>query len=99
MQRKFRAFFHDDVKLINGRCPQQKNAYDCGLYVIVIVEQFCRFIYENYVVKQSDKSQCDKNLFEKLMNSINQSITSESINQRRKQLKTVLESMSINKGK
>ncbi|CAF4186237.1 unnamed protein product, partial [Rotaria sp. Silwood2] len=38
VQQKFQAFFHDDVTLINCRSPQQKNDFDCGLYVIVIVE-------------------------------------------------------------
>ncbi|CAF0767313.1 unnamed protein product [Rotaria sordida] len=100
VQQKFQAFFHDDhITLINCRCPQQKNGFDCGLYVIVIVEEFCRFIYEYYSLKNSNKDKYDKDLFEKFMNEINQCISSEYINQRRKQLKTLLESMSINRKK
>ena len=89
IQSKLRVFFHTQVSLVNGRCPQQENGFDCGLYVIVIVEEFCRFSYENDLLKSPTKES-----FEKFMNEINRCITSESINQRRKQLKTLLESMS-----
>ncbi|CAF0900957.1 unnamed protein product [Rotaria sp. Silwood1] len=99
IQQKFQAFFHDHVTLINCRCPQQKNGFDCGLYVIVIVEEFCRFIYKYYLAKNSNEEKYGKDLFEKFMNEINQSITSEYINQRRKQLKTLLESMSVDRKK
>lgn len=88
IQKKFQLFFHDNIDLIDSRCPQQKNLFDCGLYVIFIVEEFCRFIDEN---------SNEKNLFEKFMDQIQQSITSDYINQRRKQLKVLLESMSIEK--
>ncbi|CAF1362178.1 unnamed protein product [Adineta ricciae] len=76
IQSKLRVFFHTQVPLVNGRCPQQENGFDCGFY-------------ENDLSKSPTKEG-----FEKFMNEINRCITSESINQRRKQLKTLLESMS-----
>jgi Ulp1 family protease len=90
IQKKFQIFFHENIQLINSRCPQQKNGFDCGLYVIVIVEEFCRFIYE-YLLKKSNI----KELFEKFIDEIQQCVTPDYINQRRKQLKILLESMSI----
>ncbi|UJR28617.1 hypothetical protein I4U23_009850 [Adineta vaga] len=97
IQDKFRIFFHEQVQLINTRCPQQKNGFDCGLYVIVIVEEFCRFLYENYLSKKSIEENYDKEVFEMFMNEIHQCITSKSISQRRKQLKELLESMILDK--
>ncbi|CAF4460563.1 unnamed protein product [Rotaria socialis] len=99
MHKKFQAFFHDNINLINTRCPQQKNAFDCGLYVIVIVEEFKRFIYENCILKKFDDQKLDKDLFEKFINEISQCMTSESVNQRRKQLKAILESMRTDRKK
>ncbi|CAF3527756.1 unnamed protein product [Adineta steineri] len=95
MQKKLKIFFHGDIHLINSRCPQQANGFDCGLYVIVIVEEFCRYIQEYYSMENLN----DKKFFEKFIDEINRCITSEYINQRRKQLKTLLESMSSNKKK
>lgn len=88
LQKKFEIFFHNNIPLINSKCPQQKNGFDCGLYVIVIVEEFCRFIDENLNEKIS---------FDKFSQDIQQIITSDYINQRRKQLKSLLQSMSIEK--
>jgi Ulp1 family protease len=99
LQGKFQGFFHEDIQLINARCPRQANDFDCGLYVIVIVEEFCRFIYEYDLGKQSGEEKYDKEFFDKFMNEINRCITAEYINQRRKQLKTLLESMSLDKNR
>jgi Ulp1 family protease len=99
IQGKVQTFFHRDIDLINCRCPQQKNGFDCGLYVIVIVEEFCRFIYEYLSSKNSNEEKYDKKVFEKFMDDVNQCVTSNYINQRRKQLKTLLESMSIDSKK
>ncbi|CAF0843813.1 unnamed protein product [Adineta ricciae] len=76
IQSKLCVFFHTQVLLVNGRCPQQENGFDCGFY-------------ENDLSKSPTKE-----VFEKFMNEISRCITSESISQRRKQLKTLLESMS-----
>jgi len=92
IQRKIEIFFHENIHLINSRCPQQKNGFDCGLYVIVIVEEFCRFVNEYLLEKLNEKE-----FFDKFMDEIQRSITSDYINQRRKQLKILLESMSLNK--
>jgi Ulp1 family protease len=94
IQRKLRVFFHENIQLIDSHCPQQKNGFDCGLYVIVIVEEFCRFVYE-YLVEKSN----DKTFFEKFMEEIHRVITADYINQRRKELKVLLESMSMERKK
>jgi len=94
IQKKFEIFFHENIQLINSHCPQQQNGSDCGLYVIVIVEEFCRFVYE-YLLEKSN----NKELFEKFMNEIQRCVTSDYIKQRRKQLKILLESMSMEKKK
>jgi Ulp1 family protease len=91
IQTKFRVFFHENIPLINSRCPQQQNGFDCGLYVIVIVEEFCRFI--------SAHLSNEKDYFNKFMDDIHRSITSDYINLRREELKSLLESMSIEKPK
>jgi Ulp1 family protease len=99
IQGKFRAFFHENIHLINCHCPQQENGFDCGLYVIVIVEEFSRFVNEFYSSKKSNEDKYDKKFFDKFSHEIHRCITSEYINQRRKQLKTLLESMIIHKNK
>jgi Ulp1 family protease len=97
IQGKFRIFFHENIHLTNCHCPQQENGFDCGLYLIVIVEEFCRFVHESYLLKSSNEDKYDKKFFEKFSNEIHRCITSKFINQRRKELKTLLQSMSINR--
>ncbi len=92
IQKKFQVFFHENIQLINSHCPQQTNGFDCGLYVIVIVEEFCRFVYEYLLEKLNEKE-----VFEKFIDKIQRCVTSDYINQRRKQLKILLQSMSIEK--
>lgn len=94
VQDKFRLYFHEAVPLINSRSPQQKNAFDCGLYLIVIAEEFCRFFHENV-----DQQLNEEEFFEGFMNEIQRTITSDYVNQRRKDLKSLLESMSIERKK
>ena len=94
IQGKLRVYFHENIPLINSRCPQQKNGFDCGLYVIVIVEEFCRFVHEYLGEKFNGKE-----FFEKFTNEIQRTITSDYINQRRKQLKQLLQSMSTERNK
>ncbi len=91
IQGKFRVFFHENIPLIDSRCPQQKNGFDCGLYVIVIVEEFCRFVSKYF--------SNEKDYFNKFMDHIQRTITSDYINQRRVELKSLLESMSTEKKK
>jgi Ulp1 family protease len=91
IQGKLRVFFHENIPLIAARCPQQINGFDCGLYVIVIVEEFCRFVSEHLTN--------GKDYFNQFMDRIQRSITSDYIDQRRVELKSLLESMSIEKQK
>jgi Ulp1 family protease len=92
IQRKIQTVFQENIHLINSRCPQQINGFDCGLYVIVIVEEFCRFVNEYLLEKLNEKE-----LFGKFMDEIQRCITSDYINQRRKQLKILLKSMCSEK--
>ena len=92
IQGKFRVYFHETIELINSRCPQQKNAFDCGLYLIVFAEEFCRFFDEN-----ADKQSNEKEFFDEFINEIQRTITSNYVTHRRKDFKSLLESMSIEK--
>ena len=92
IQEKFQIFFHQTIPLRNCCCPQQENFFDCGLYVIVFIEEFCRFIYQSCLL---NNEKYERIIFEKFMNELNYSITSDYIHQRRYQLKALLESMCI----
>ena len=93
IQARFRSFFHHDVPLHQSLCPQQKNGYDCGLYVIAIVEEFCRCIHGSQQVNGSVDDA--KALWKSIADHLHRRITSDSINQRRQQLKSLLERMSV----
>lgn len=96
IQGKFRSFFHHDVPLHQSLCPQQSNGFDCGLFVIAIVDEFCRFIQDSHASQLvNDNVQEVKALWKNFADHLHRRITSDSINQRRQQLKSVLERMSV----
>ena len=96
IQRKFRSFFHHDVPLHQSLCPQQKNGFDCGLYVIAIVDEFCRFVPGPHTSPQVNDDVHDaKAMWKNFADHLHRRITSDSINQRRQQLKSLLERMSV----
>lgn len=94
IQGKFEVFFHQKIPLINSSCPQQENGYDCGLYVIVLMEEFCRCIREYFLREMNEKE-----VLSKFIDQTQRSVTSDYINRRRNQLKILLESMSLEKKK
>ena len=61
IQQKFQLFFHQNIPVINCDSPQQMNAYDCGLYVIVTAEEVSRKILEY----DPDDNKSDKDLLKK----------------------------------
>lgn len=92
MQNKFEVFFHQKIPLINSSCPQQRNGYDCGVYVITLMEEFCRCIQENRLDEIHEKE-----LLTRFINQIQRSITCDNINHQRNQWKILVESMSLEK--
>lgn len=91
LQKKFRLYFHEDVPLVNCSCPQQKNGHDCGIYVIKFAEEWNRFLNET---ENSSIRSNEKVFVEKFLEKLHRSVTQDQINERRKELKKVLETLS-----
>jgi Ulp1 family protease len=93
IQDQFRLFFHQNIPVINCASPQQKNGYDCGLYVIVAVEELSRKALEY----DPDGSKSDKDLLEKCTADLHRIITKDYVQQRREEYRTLVQSLSMEK--
>lgn len=91
IQRKFRHFYHENLPLLNISCPQQENGFDCGLYLISIAEEFYNEIRYN------EHFHDEKQFFEQFSTKLHRTLTPNFVDQRRKNLKILLETMSNNK--
>lgn len=91
VQEKFRLFFHQNIPVINCASPQQRNGYDCGLYVIVTVEELSRKILEY----DPDGNKSDKDLLEKCTADLHRIISKDYVQQRREEFRTLVQSLSM----